>query len=272
MPANPDKTELNRSVVDRLKKPGRSGPPYGIFIASTDPSTTEIAASAGYDFVLIDGEHGPLDRLSVLAHVRAAEAAGVVPLVRGLDGSGTMIGAMLDVGVAGVVVPKLETADEARRVVAASRYAPEGTRGMCPSCHDGRYTLKTFSAHMKSRNRDAMVIPIIETQRGVQNIESIVAVDGMDIIHFGPGDLSADMGIDLTTDAHKLKDAWERVRDAARAAGKWTLVPDGFHFEGADSYIGAMELLELQVLLTEKVATFRASHKGDTSVRAVSDT
>ena len=248
-------------VVDRLKKPDRDGPPYGIFIASIDPSTTEIAASAGYDFILIDGEHGPLDRLTVLAHVRAAEAAGIIPLVRGLDGSNSMIQAMLDVGVAGVVVPKLESAAEARRAVAASRYAPEGNRGMCPSCHDARYTLKTFPAHMKSRNREAMIIPIIETSKGVDKIEEIVAVDGMDIIHFGPGDLSADMGIDITTEAHRLQPAWERVRDAARAAGKWTLVPSGFGFEGADSYISAMELLQMQVMLTDNVARFRASHR-----------
>lgn len=250
---------LNKApaALDRLKHPNQLGMPYGVFIASIDPATTQIAASAGYDFILIDGEHGPLDRLTVLSHVRAAEAAGIIPLVRGIDGSNGLIQQMLDLGVAGVVVPKLETAADARRIVAASRYAPEGTRGMCPSCHDGRYTVKTFGSHMKSRNRQAMVIPIIETRKGVENIEEIVAVDGMDIIHFGPGDLSADMGIDFVTESHKMQDAWMRVRDASLAAGKVTLVPDGMDFKGADSYIAGMELLQLQVLLSDGVARFR---------------
>lgn len=232
--------------------------PLGIFIASTDPSTTEIAADSGFDFAVIDAEHGPLDRLTVLSHVRAAEASGIIALGRILDSSDHTIQSMLDVGLKGVVVPKVESAEQAARIVAATRYAPEGKRGMCPACHDGRYSLIDFTNRMRARNREAMAIPIIETLKGVENIEAIVAVEGMNIIHFGPGDLSADMGLNLETDAAQLQDAWIRVRDAAHAAGKTALVPASLGFEGSDAYIVPMELMILSTALTRLATDVRA--------------
>ena len=250
--------EKNKAI-DQLRCSSNSKVPFGIFIASTDPTTSEIAAHSGFDFCLIDGEHGPLDRLTVLGHIRAAESFGMVPLVRGLDSSNTLIQSMLDLGAAGVVIPRLETAEDASRVVAASRYAPEGLRGMCPSCHDGRYTLKGFTKHMKRRNKEAMVIPIIETVKAVENIKDIVAVEGIDIIHYGPGDLSADMGINIETEIHLLQETWIKVRDAAHEAGKYVLVPDGFGFEGGDAYIAPMELLILHDTLSNVVEKFQSS-------------
>ena len=251
--------ETERTVVQKLTKSIGSHIPLGIFISSTDPASTEIAGLAGFDFVMIDGEHSALDRAAVLGHVRAAEAVGVVPLVRGLEKSGSFIQSMLDLGVAGVVLPRLETVEEARAAVAATRYAPAGTRGMCPACHDGGYTIHGFTDHMKRRNAEAMAIPIIETIKAVENIEGIVKVDGMDLIHFGPGDLSADMGLDLAKDLHRLKDAWVRVRDVAHAAGKYAFVPAGMGFEGGDVYITAMDLMQLREKLSKSVTDFRAT-------------
>lgn len=244
------------TVVGRLTKSG-ARTPLGVFISATDPATTELAGWAGYDFILIDGEHSPLDRLAVLSHIRAAEAVGLVVLVRGLERSGTFIQSMLDLGAAGVVLPRLETADQARQAVAATRFAPEGTRGMCPANHDGRYDVATYAAHMHRRNREAMAIPIIETRKAVENIEEIVAVEGMDLIHFGPGDLSADMGLNLATDMPLLQDAWKRVRDAAHAAGKFAFATAGHGFEGADVYIQPMDLIQLQEKFAASVQAFR---------------
>ena len=251
-------TIQNRTVVERLMRSGGTGTPIGIYISSIDPCTSEIAGQAGFDFTLIDGEHSPFDRLTILNHVRAAQSRGIVPLARGQDSSNITIQGLLDVGAAGVVLPKIETADEARRAVAATRYAPSGTRGMCPGCHDGSYSVQGFSEHMARRNRDVMAIPIIETRKGVENIEEIVAVEGMDLIHFGPGDLSADMGIDLATEPHKLTEAWIHVRDATKAAGKYILVPDGFGFEGADAYIVPMDLIQLHTTFRHVVSEFRS--------------
>ena len=243
--------------VQRLMRPGTTHVPLGIFISSTDPVSTELAGRAGYDFVMIDGEHSPLDRLAVLGHVRAAEAAGIIPLVRGLEGTPAFIQSMLDLGVAGVVLPRLETAEQAKMAVAASRYAPEGKRGMCPACHDGGYAIGGFAERMLRRNRAAMVIPIIETLKAVENIAEICAVPGMDLIHFGPGDLSADMGLDIAKDLPKLMAAWVHVRDTAKAAGKCTFVPAGMGFDGGDVYISPMELMQLLEKLSGTVSVFR---------------
>lgn len=254
MSENPGKDALRR--ISRVE--GRA--PLGLFIASIDPSTTEIASDAGFDYAVIDAEHGPLDRLTVLAHVRAAEASGIIPLARILDSSDHTIQSMLDVGLKGVVVPKVETAEQAARIVAATRYAPEGKRGMCPSCHDGRYLMTDFTNRMQKRNREVLAIPIIETRKGVENIESIVAVEGMDIIHFGPGDLSADMGLNLETDVHLLQEAWIHVRDVSHAAGKTVLVPANLGFEGGDAHIVPMELILLGITLTKLVTDARAEN------------
>ncbi|SCW38134.1 4-hydroxy-2-oxoheptanedioate aldolase [Sphingobium faniae] len=245
-----------QNALRRIARNGNARP-LGLFIASIDPATTEIAADAGFDFAMIDAEHAPQDRLTVLGHVRAAEARGIVPLARILDSSNHMIQSMLDVGVKGVVVPKVESGAEAERIVAATRYAPAGKRGMCPACHDGRYTVVDFKNRMARRNSEVLAIPIIETVKGVENIEEIVAVDGMDIIHFGPGDLSADMGIDLNTELDKLQDAWVRVRDASHAAGKAVLVPSGMGFEGGDALSLPMELMILHSTLTSMVGDMR---------------
>ena len=247
------------NVVQRLKKSTDAHIPFGIFISSVDPVMTEIAGLAGFDFVILDGEHSPLDRLAILNHVRAAEAVGVIALVRGLENSAAFVQSMLDLGVAGVVLPRLETPDQARAAVAATRYAPEGMRGMCPACHDGGYTINGFAEHMNRRNRSAMAIPIVETQKAVQNIEEIVKVEGIDLLLFGPGDLSAEMGLDVARDYHFLNDAWVKVRDAAHAAGKFAFAPVDMGFEGGDAYIASMELIQLRDKLTKTVSAFRSS-------------
>lgn len=244
------------NVVERMTK-SETQVPLGVFISSTDPATTELAGWAGYDFVMIDGEHSPLDRLAVLNHIRVAEATGMVAIVRGLEKSGHFIQSMLDLGAAGVVLPRLETAEEAREAVAAMRFAPEGTRGMCPANHDGRYDVENYFMHMKRRNREAMAIPIIETVKAVANIEEIVAVDGMDLIHFGPGDLSADMGLNLATDMPLLQEAWKRVRDITHAAGKYVFATAGKGFEGGDVYIQSMDLIQLQQKYAASIKMFR---------------
>jgi len=252
MPAIRAKTTL----LDRMVK-GQT--PLGIFVSSLDPAATEVLADAGFDYVVLDGEHGRLSRIEVENHVRAAEAGGIVPFVRVLENSPTLIQSMLDVGAHGVVVPHVDSAADARAAVQASRYAPGGRRGMCPACHAGGYHLKNWGEYSRMANDDIMVIPIIESRKSVENIEQILAVDGIDVVHFGPGDLSADMGIDLTTQSDQLMAAWRTVVQAARAVGKRVLVPRGYGFEGADMLIAEMDLMLLHRVASGIVAEHKAS-------------
>ena len=97
----------------------------------------------------------------------------------------------------------------------------------------------------RTRNADdnVMVIPILESKKSIDNIEQILAVDGIDVVHFGPGDLSADMGLDLNTQVELLMDAWRKAVDATHAAGKRMLAPNGFGFDEADMLIEPMEYM-----------------------------
>lgn len=118
-----------RATFESIIAQGRK--PAGAFVMSSDPSTTLIYGAAGYDRVLLDREHGMIDIPAMVAHLRAAEAGGLVPIIRVLENNPALIQQALDAGAQGVMVPKVGSAEEARRAVAASRYRPGG-RGMCP--------------------------------------------------------------------------------------------------------------------------------------------
>jgi 4-hydroxy-2-oxoheptanedioate aldolase len=237
----------------------RGEQPYGIFVSSIDPAVTDILGGAGFDFVVIDGEHGRNDRNHVENHVRAAGASGVAPFVRVLENSPALIQSMLDVGAHGIVVPHVDTAKDARQAVDASRYAPRGRRGMCPACNSGGYTLDGWIGRTRNADDNIMIIPILESRKSIENVEEILAVDGIDLVLFGPGDLSADMGLDLTTDIALLMDAWGKVLAAARAAGKYILAPTDFGLDEANMLIAPMEYMLLHKLASSMVADHKDS-------------
>jgi 2-keto-3-deoxy-L-rhamnonate aldolase RhmA len=220
--------------------------PIGVFISSVDPATTDIFSRAGFDYVILDGEHGRLGRIEVENHVRAALLHDTLPFVRILENSQTLIQSMLDVGAQGIFVPHVDSADDARRAVAAARYSPRGRRGMCPACFAGSYDLAEWSAARQAADDNIMIVPIIESQAAVENIEAILAIDGIDVVNFGPGDLSADMGIDLSRNPELLADAWRRVLKACRDAGKFVLAPRSYGYDEADLVMVEMELMILQ--------------------------
>lgn len=236
-------------------------PPLGIFISSIDPAVTQIMGRAGFDYVVIDNEHGRNDRKDVENHVRAAAAGGTMPFVRLLENNPILIQSMLDVGAHGVVVPHVDTADDARRAVEASRYAPRGRRGMCPACNAGGYTLDGWIEQTRAADDNIMVIPILESRKSIENIEEILAVDGIDVVHFGPGDLSADMGIDFNTELHLLAEAWKKAVQATRAAGKRILAPTGFGYDEADMFIMPMDYMLLTDLASKAVAEHRTTRR-----------
>ena len=163
--------------------------PYGIFISSRDAAVTGIMANAGFDFVQIDCEHSPISLQDLQAHVLAAEAGGMLPFVRVLQNSRELIQATLDTGVEGLIVPHVDTAEDARKAVAAARFAPKGLRGMCPANHAGGFSMEGFGDYMRRADDNIMVMHIIESRAEDTNIDEIIAVDGVDFVHFGPGDL-----------------------------------------------------------------------------------
>ncbi|MFB0875660.1 MULTISPECIES: HpcH/HpaI aldolase/citrate lyase family protein [unclassified Sphingobium] len=253
---------IARSRLIEIMAQGRQ--PLGIFVSSLDPASTDIMALAGVDFVVIDGEHGRFGRADIENHVRAANLGGILPFVRILENSPTLIQSMLDLGAHGVLVPHVDTAEDARSAVAASRYAPRGKRGMCPACNAGGYGMAGWSAHVDASDANVLIIPVLESRKAIENIEEILAVEGIDIVLYGPGDLSADMGIDFVEDKHLLAEAWQRLLAATKRAGKSALAPYGLGFDDADMLIAEMELMLLRKAVASLVDEARTSHASRT--------
>lgn len=220
------RTRLN-SMIDAGRRP------LGAFVMSTDAAVTAAIAASGYDMVMIDREHGPNDIQSTLNHIRVAEQNGIIPLVRVLENNHAQIQSTLDIGAHGIIVPKVNNAHDAERALLATQYT-SGGRGLCGVVEAARWTDDHWDEHVRGSNEGIALIPLIETRAGVENLEEIVAVEGVDQIFFGHADLSQDLGLNYRTDRAKLEDIWQRCVRIAHSHG----VKIGAHipagFEDAD--------------------------------------
>jgi len=213
--------------------------------------TAEIAASAGFDWVVIDMEHGAGDHESMVHQVQAVSATPAAPLVRVAWNEAPRFKRVLDLGVSGVVVPCVADGEEAKQAVSAMRYPPQGIRGVASlnrACDFGR----EFQAYFARANDELLTVVQVETEASVERADEIAAVDGVDVLFIGPMDLSTSMGIVLQYDHPRFKAALARVSEACRRAGKAAgillgrpeQVPDtiaaGFTFVGLGSDGGVM--------------------------------
>lgn len=199
----------------------------GTMITLDTPATAEILASCGYDWFFIDGEHGPLGTSELLGLLRAVDHR-VPCVVRVPATSEAAIQKVLDVGAAGVIVPMVNSAQEAVRIVSWSRYAPDGGRGVGLARAHGYGG--AFQAYVESANENVAVIVQAEHIQAVENIEQIVQVDGVDAIQLGPYDLSASMGKMGQLDDPDVLQAIEHVIATCQAAnmpiGWFGITPD----------------------------------------------
>jgi 4-hydroxy-2-oxoheptanedioate aldolase len=238
----------------------RGDQPVGAWVTSSDSSTTAIFGEIGYDFVIIDGEHGALGVRDILMHIRAAQATGTLAIVRVLKGDPTQIQQVVDLGADGVLVPKIETADQAAACLAATKYGPGG-RGFCPMVPAAGWTGEAWEGHASRSNREIIFIPLIETVRGVENFDAIADVEGIEFAFFGLGDLAQDMGTDMYSGRAQLISIWEDAREKAVRRGTRLGAPGGAGFEGtAFTTIGG-DLNLVRAAGAERLAQFRASDR-----------
>lgn len=188
---------------------------FGAFIKTPSSHGTEIVGGAGYDFVLIDAEHAPFDRVATDACILAARAVGTAAIVR-VPSPAHILGA-LDDGAAGVMVPHLTSAAATREVVEACRYA--GRRGFSNSPRAGDYGARSAWEHMDAADREVLVLGMVEDPEAVERADEILAVDGLDAVFIGRGDLTAALR-DRESGAPRVKAATLRVMQAAKRAGK----------------------------------------------------
>jgi len=172
----------------------------------------------GFDFVVIDGEHAPFDRTSTGMGLLAARAAETAAIVRVPDATASTILSVLDDGATGVLVPHVSSVEAAEAIVAACRYRG-GKRGFANTTRAGRYGGVGFWEHADAADSQVTVIAMIEDPEAIDNIDDIVAVDGIDGFFIGRGDLTAAFQAP-GMDAPVVREAAERVLKAARAVGK----------------------------------------------------
>ena len=165
----------------------------GTCITFRDPTVTDALAEV-LDFVWIDMEHNPLTLADVQGHIMATKGSDCTPLVRVGWNDSVLIKPVLDIGAAGVIAPLIQTADDARRAVAACRYPPDGIRGFGPR-RPSHYGQRGGPEFCRAMNETVLPIVQIEHIRAVENIDAILAVPGLTSLVIGPNDLSGSMGL-----------------------------------------------------------------------------
>ena len=191
----------------------------GSFFRLPSPDLVEIFGEAGFDFIIIDQEHGPVSAETVSNLVRACDLTGMAAVVRIPDNLPWMVQQALDVGALGVQVPQVGTVADAERTVRAAKFAPEGSRGVCRNVRAARYSSRDRYAYLEGANRDTLVVIQIESKAGVENLEGILSVPGIDAVFLGPYDLSQSLGIPGQTDHPLVRSTMDQVVTACRRAG-----------------------------------------------------
>jgi len=189
----------------------------GTFVKFPTSHAIEILGGIGFDFVIIDQEHGPLDRSAVDLMVLAARASNVAGIVRVGDPTDANILSVLDCGATGVLVPHVSTAAKARAIVAACRYKG-GHRGFANTTRAGGYGGVPYAAHMVAQDSEIAVVAMIEDVEALDEIDDIVRVEGLDAIFIGRGDLTAALGAPSMT-SPETHEVVAPIMAAAKAAG-----------------------------------------------------
>jgi staphyloferrin B biosynthesis citrate synthase len=191
---------------------------FGLFCSIPSPVAVELVAAAGFDFVIIDTEHVLINPETIEHMIRAADAANITALVRVADMNPKTMLRILDAGAQGIVVPNLETAAQARALVAACKYHPLGMRSLNGG-RPGAYGKHSLVDYMALANRETLLIPMIESQAGVEAINDIVAVAGIDMVLEGAADLSQSCGLPWQIQSQTVQLALQQLERSCQGAG-----------------------------------------------------
>jgi 4-hydroxy-2-oxoheptanedioate aldolase len=201
---------------------------FGSWLHLAHPAATEAMACAGYDFLFIDNEHGPGSLQDTLLQLQVLAGTTAAPVVRVPWNDPVYIKRLLDIGATSIMVPVIETAEQARAAVAACRYPPRGIRGFGPWREFGRGT--DMVDYVQHAHEDLLVIGQIESAKAVENIDAIAAVEGLDLLYIGPNDLSGSVGhfreFEHPAVTKAIDHAFAAITRAGQPAG---IVPYGPH-------------------------------------------
>lgn len=198
----------------------------GLWVALASPYAAEIVSDSGYDWLLIDGEHGPNDIPLLAAQIQALAGSGSHPIVRLPIGEAWLIKQILDAGAQTLLIPMVESVEQAQALVRAVRYPPHGIRGVGAAL--GRASqFSRIGDYLETANDEICLLLQIESRAGLAILDEVAALDGVDGVFIGPSDLAADMGLLGKPGSPEvlaaITDAFERIKRAGKARGIMTL-------------------------------------------------
>jgi len=222
----------------------------GLWSSLCSNIVAEVLAGAGFDWVLLDTEHAPNEIAGILPLLQAMRGGTAEPVVRVAWNDAVLLKRVLDIGARSVLVPFVQNAEEAKKAVAATRYPPQGIRGVAVAPRANLYG--SIPNYHRNANKDLCVLLQVETRSALKHIEAIAAIDGVDGIFIGPSDLAADFGY-LANPKHPevqaaIADGCKRIRAADKGAGMLTSDPEeivryldmGFTFVAVGSDLGVL--------------------------------
>jgi 4-hydroxy-2-oxoheptanedioate aldolase len=185
----------------------------GPFCKTSDPAVIEALGLGGFDFVILDMEHGPCGLETIGGLIRAAEVAQVAPIVRVRSSDDELIGMVLDLGAAGVQVPQISSPEDVLAAKTRVRFSPEGERGVCKYVRAAGYSSTASTEYFASGGRP-LLIAQVEASQAIENLDAILDVGGLDILFIGPYDLSQSLGMTGQVDHPSVVSAMKMVVDA----------------------------------------------------------
>ncbi len=207
----------NPATVTLKDKLARGQTTLGMWITLEAPTISEIAVALGFDWIVVDAEHGHLDFKEILEHVRVTRHTATTPLVRIQEIEQGLIKRVLDIGAQGIIVPQITSADEVAQAVRFAKYPPWGVRGVGGERATG-WGMQLRSA-TQAANEETLVIPLMETVAAGEAIEAILDVPGVDAIYFGPADYSASAGHLGEWEGPGVAQRLLHIKDKVRARG-----------------------------------------------------
>ncbi|MFB6112886.1 MAG: HpcH/HpaI aldolase/citrate lyase family protein [Halodesulfurarchaeum sp.] len=258
---NDESGSEDRRPVERLTA---GEPVAATWISLGEPAIAEIASELGFDLAFFDAEHTQFDLETVVHHVRALESAGsTASVLRVPSGDPTYLKRVLDIGLSGVMVPMVETAADAESVVEATTYPPDGRRGT--GVARAQAYGESLGPYFESADEQLLRIPQIETTTAVENVEEIVAVDGIEALFLGPLDLSVSLGSIGDYHSEQWVESVETVLEASHDEDTPVGIIAGdedeleyFHDLGFDWQIVGLDVGYLRAGATESLETYRS--------------
>jgi len=237
----------------------------GLWLTTTTSYVAEIAATAGYDWLLIDGEHAPNTLTDFYGQLQAIRPYNSHPIIRLPEGNRTAIKQVLDIGAQTLLIPMVETAEQARELYLSMCYAPKGYRGVGASVGRASFWNRTAD-YMQTAEENLCLLVQVESPQGVENLEAIAQVEGVDGVFIGPADLSTIMGYSGDSTVPEVqeivKNSIKKIRELGKAAGIIDVDPKmakQYIEWGANFVAVAVDTLLLTKAMDDNLAVFKPS-------------